>query len=91
MRPAPCTYAALQHHSFDKEAFVVGNNREVDQAVSALTAEILKLSPLDGEAESALGITIGNALTRFALAILAQSNQTQEECLEAAMPATASV
>ena len=70
---------------------MVGPNREVDQAVSALTAEILRLSPLEGEAQSALSITIENALTRLALAILAQSNQTQEECLEAAMPSGASV
>ena len=70
-----------------KRLIVVGQNREVDQAISALTAEILKLSPSDGAVRDALSITIENAFSRLALAILAQSNQTQEECLEAAMPA----
>ena len=70
---------------------MVEQNREVEQAVSALTTEILKLTPLDGDAAGALNITIKNALSRLALAILAQSNQTQEECLEEAMPAGSSV
>ena len=71
---------------------MVEQNREVDQAVSALTAEILKLSPLEGDALQALSVTIENAFTRLAQAILAQSNQTQEanleEALEEALPAT---
>jgi hypothetical protein len=66
---------------------VVEPNREVEQAVSALTVEVLKLSPLEGDALDALSITIENAFSRLALAILAQSNQTQEECLEEALPA----
>jgi len=64
-------------------------NREVDQAVSALTTEILKLTPLEGDELAALSVTIENAFSRLALAILAQSNQTQEECLEEALPAIA--
>ena len=71
---------------------MVEQNREVDQAVSALTAEILKLSPVEGDALQALSVTIENAFTRLAQAILAQSNQTQEanleEALEEALPAT---
>jgi hypothetical protein len=65
--------------------FVVEQNREVEQAVSALTTEILKLSPLEGDALQALSVTIENAITRLAVAILAQSNQTQEASLEEAM------
>ena len=62
-------------------------NREVDQAVSALTTEILKLSPLEGEALQSLSVTIENAFSRLALAILAQSNHTAEASLEEALPA----
>jgi hypothetical protein len=69
---------------------VAEQNREVEQAVSALTTEILKLSPHEGEALTTLSVTIENALSRLALAILAQSNQTQEECLEEALPSGAS-
>ena len=58
-------------------------NREVEQAVSALTTEILKLTPLQGDELAALSITIENAFSRLAVAILAQSDQSQEECLEA--------
>lgn len=64
-------------------------NREVEQAVAALTTEIVKLSQLEGDARNALTTTIENAISRLALAILAQSNQTQEECLEEALPAAA--
>jgi hypothetical protein len=64
---------------------MVEQYREVDQAVSALTTEILKLSPLEGEALQALSVTIENALARLALAILAQSNRTQEATLEEAL------
>jgi len=60
-------------------------NREVEQAVSALTTEIIKLSPLEGDELAALSITIENAFTRLAIAIMAQSNQTQEEALEEAI------
>ena len=69
---------------------MVEHDREMDQAVSALTAEILKLSPLEGEAREILSVTIENAFSRLALAILAQANQTQEKCLEEAMPEVAS-
>ena len=62
-------------------------NREVDQAVSALTTEILKLSTLEGEALQTLSVTIENAFSRLALAILAQSNQTAEASLVEALPA----
>jgi len=68
---------------------VVEHDREVDQAVSALTAEILKLTTLDGEARATLSVTIENAFSRLAAAILAQANQTQEKCLEEAMPEVA--
>ena len=64
---------------------MVEQNREVEQAVSALTTEILKLSPLEGDALQAVSVTIENALSRLALAILAQSNKTQEACLEVAL------
>jgi hypothetical protein len=70
---------------------VVEQSRELDQAVSALTTELLKLSPLDGEAVEPLSITIRNALSRLALAIVAQSNQTQEVHHEEAMPVPANV
>ena len=62
-------------------------NLEVEQAASALTTEILKLSPTSDEARDALGVTIENALTRLAVAILAQANHTQEKSLEEAIPA----
>jgi hypothetical protein len=74
--------------SFQEES-VQEQNREVEQAVSALTAEVMKLSQLEGDASTALSTTIENAISRLALAILAQSNQTQEECLEEALPAAA--
>ena len=64
---------------------MVEQNREVEQAVSALTTEILKLSPLEGDAKQALSVTIENAFSRLALAIMAQSNETQEEALEEAL------
>ncbi len=66
---------------------MVEQSRELDQAISALTTEILKLSPLEGEAVEPLNITIRNALSRLALAIVAQSNHTQEVHHEEAMPA----
>ena len=64
---------------------MVEPNREIEQAVSALTTEILKLSPLEGDAKQALNVTIENAFSRLALAIIAQSNDTQEEALEVAL------
>ena len=75
-------------YSYPEES-VQEQNREVEQAVSALTSEIMKLSQLEGDALMALNTTIENAISRLALAILAQSNQTQEECLEEALPAAA--
>jgi hypothetical protein len=62
---------------------VAEQSREVEQAVSALTTEILKLTPLRGEELAALSVTIENAFARLALAILAQSGESQEACLEA--------
>ncbi|MGI8978835.1 MAG: hypothetical protein ACR2FY_06390 [Pirellulaceae bacterium] len=64
---------------------MVEQNGEVRQAISALTAEILKLSALDGDARGALSVTIENAFTRLADAIAAQSNQAQEKRLEDAL------
>ena len=58
---------------------------EVRQAVSALTAEILKLSELEGDAKAALSVTIENAFSRLADAIAAQSSRTQDKCPEEAL------
>jgi hypothetical protein len=66
---------------------VVEPNREVDQAVSALATEIIKLSPTAGDARDSLCLTIENALTRLAVALLAQANETQEKAIEEALPA----
>lgn len=66
---------------------MVDQNGEVKNAVSALTTEILKLTALEGDAKDALAITIENAFSRLATAILAQSSQTQEKCLEEALVA----
>lgn len=52
------------------------STREVEQAISALTIELLKLSPLEGDARAALGVTIENAISRLALAIAAQAPAT---------------
>jgi len=67
---------------------VAEQSREVEQAVSALTTEILKLTPLKGDELAALSVTIENAFSRLALAILAQSDESPEECLEAVEAAT---
>jgi hypothetical protein len=77
-------------YSCKGSAIVVEHDREMDQAVSALAAEILKLSPLEGEARDLLSITIENAFSQLAQAILAHANQTQEKCLEEATPEVAS-
>lgn len=61
-------------------------NSEVERAISALTAEILNLSSLEGEAKAALSVTIENAFARLVLAIEGKSKQTMEECLEEAAP-----
>jgi hypothetical protein len=61
------------------EVFVSESTREIEQAVSALTVELLKLSPLEGEARAALSVTIENALSRLALAILAQTAPARSE------------
>ena len=66
---------------------MVEQNGEVKNAVSALTTEILKLTALEGDAKDALAITIENAFSRLAIAILAQSSHTQEKCLEEALVA----
>ena len=66
---------------------MVEQNGEVKSAVSALTAEILKLTALEGDAKAALNVTIENALARLADAIMSQSNQTQEKSLEEALVA----
>ena len=64
---------------------MVEQNGEVRSAVSALTTEILKLTDMDGDAKIALGVTIENALSRLADAIMSQSDQTQEKSLEEAL------
>jgi len=63
--PAPLAY---------QTGAMIEQNAEVDRAVSALATEILKLSPLEGEARDALCVTIENALSRLALAIMAKQN-----------------
>lgn len=68
--------------------FVIEQSSEVGRAISALTEEILKLSPLDGESRAALSVTIENAFSRLALAIAGQSNDSLEECVEAAVVAS---
>ena len=64
---------------------MVEQSREVEQAVSALTSEIIKLTPLEGDELQALSVTIENAFSRLVLAILAQANNAQEASLEVAM------
>ncbi len=66
---------------------MVEQNSEVRSAVSALTAELLKLTALEGDAKAALNVTIENAISRLADAIMSQSNQTQEKSLEEALVA----
>ena len=63
---------------------MIEKNSEVERAVSALTTEILKLTPLEGETKAGLSLTIENAFSRLALAILAQSCQAPEVCSEVA-------
>jgi hypothetical protein len=67
---------------------MVDQNGEVRNAVSALTTEILKLTMLEGDAKAALSVTIENALSRLADAIMSQSDQTQEKSLEEALVAS---
>ena len=63
-------------------------NNEVERAVSALTVELLKLSPqAEGDEQNALSVTISNAITRLAHAILEQASQSAEKSVEDAMPA----
>ena len=69
-------------------AFMVEQNGEVRNAVAALTTEILKLTALEGDAKAALSVTIENALSRLADAIMSQSDQVQEKCLEEAIVAS---
>jgi hypothetical protein len=69
---------------------MVEQTGEVERAVTALTCEILKLTPLEGEDKAALSITIENALSRLALAIMGQSSQAMEASLEEARPVGAS-
>ena len=49
----------------------------------------MKLTALEGDALASLSVTIENAISRLAIAILAKSNQTQEDCLEEAVEAAA--
>jgi hypothetical protein len=70
---------------------VIEQGREVEQAIAALTTEIVKLSSLQGEELANLTITIENAISRLALAIMAKTtDDAQEECIEA-IEAAASV
>ena len=64
---------------------MVEQNSEVRNAVSAQTAEILKLRTLEGDAKATLNVTIENALSRLADAIISQSSHRQEKCLEEAL------
>jgi hypothetical protein len=66
---------------------MVDQSGEVKNAVSALTTEIIKLTALEGDAKDALAVTIENAFNRLTIAILAQSSQSQEKCLEEALVA----
>lgn len=70
---------------------MIEQGREVEQAISALTMEIVKLSSLQGDELANLSVTIENAISRLALAIMAKtSDSAQEECIEA-IEAAASV
>ena len=63
---------------------MIEQGREVEQAVAALTTEIVKLSSLQGDELESLRVTIENAISRLALAIMAKScDDAQEECIEA--------
>ena len=63
---------------------MIEQGREVEQAVSALTTEIVKLSSLQGDALESLRVTIENAISRLALAIMAKTTtEAREECVEA--------
>ena len=64
---------------------MLDQNSEVRNAASALTTEILKLTALEGDERAALGVTIENAISRLAVAIMSQANDTQEKSLEEAM------
>ena len=68
---------------------MIEQSREVDQAVAALTTEILKLTPLEGEARAALCVTIENAISRLAIAILAQVQESQQRLPDATVLAGA--
>ena len=61
---------------------MIESNGEVTNAVAALTTEVMKLTALDGDAKAALAVTIENAFARLAIAILAQSRQSQEKSLD---------
>jgi len=63
---------------------VIEQGREVEQAISALTTEIIKLSALQGDELARLSIGIENAISRLALAIMAKTTEeAQAECIEA--------
>ena len=66
---------------------MVEPNGEVKNAVAALATEILKLTAIEGDAKAALGVTIENAISRLADAIISQSNESQEKNLEEALVA----
>jgi hypothetical protein len=69
---------------------VIEQGREVEQAVSALTTEIVRLSSLQGDELESLSVTIENAISRLALAIMAKTtDDAQEECIEAIEAAAA--
>lgn len=71
---------------------MIEQGREVEQAVSALTTEIVKLSSLQGDELESLRVTIENAMARLALAIMSKtSDAAQEECIEAIEAAAATV
>lgn len=65
---------------------MIENNREVDSATTALTTELMKLSPLEGDEKAALCIRIENAISRLMAAVIAQSRYTPEACPAEPLP-----
>jgi hypothetical protein len=74
-----------------KRQTVIEQCREVEQAISALTMEIVKLSSLQGEELECLSVTIKNAISRLAIAIMAKSSNDAKEEVGEAMEAAAAI
>jgi hypothetical protein len=88
---AGCSVAyTIRPYQTLKRQNVIEQGREVEQAIAALTKELIKLSPLQGDELANLSITIENAISRLALAIMAKTtDEVQEECIEAIEAAAA--